>query len=164
MKKQLKITILVALVMLCAHFVQAQKFKFKHQYLSAGVQKTMNTNQVGLWASYGDKFQLITEYAESPVKRESVFIRVPLKLTDVRTQAAKTFYVGAGKRVSKYVSFHLLIGLAQTDIVRVNNVNISDPRFITYKIGVVQEFSKAVVKFDYDPVLKNPTWGIGFKF
>jgi hypothetical protein len=146
----------------------------KKPIVSFGIQKT-NDRQVGGFFTIGNKGYFITEYNSSFERDNSTFfpngnitqVDFPMVNDLVRRNS---FYIGAGKRI-KRTGIHLMIGTVsenvkwrgRDDIGFITFPKYSD-RFTTLKIGALHDYKNFTIKFDYDPVITNATFGLGVNF
>jgi len=82
----------------------------------------------------------------------------------------RSFYVGVGKRI-KRTGIHMMIGSLTEDVKwrgRDDIGYITFPkyrdRFTTLKVGMLHDFKNLTIKFDYDPIIENSTFGLGLNF
>jgi hypothetical protein len=146
----------------------------KKPVVSFGIQKT-NDRQIGGFFTIGNKGYFITEYNSSFERDNSTFfpngnitqVDFPMVNDLVRRNS---FYIGAGKRI-KRTGIHLMIGTVsenvkwrgRDDIGFITFPKYSD-RFTTLKIGALHDYKNFTIKFDYDPVITNATFGLGVNF
>jgi hypothetical protein len=146
--------------------------KGKKPVISFGIQKTTD-NQVGGFFTIGNKGYFITEYNFTPDR--STFYPygrpdlVDFPLVDDLVKL-NSFYVGFGKRV-KRTGVHFMVG-SVNEIVRYcgkdDDGYITFPkysnRFTTIKMGALHDYKNFTIKFDYDPIINNGTFGLGVNF
>lgn len=146
----------------------------KKPIMNFGIQFTTD-KQVGGFFAIGNKGYFITEYNSSFVRDKSTFFpygkitQVDFPLVDDLVQR-NSFYIGAGKRI-KRTGVHFMIGTVSED-VRWRGKDalgyITFPkyldRFTTMKFGVLHDYKNFTLKIDYDPVVKNGTFGLGVNF
>jgi hypothetical protein len=144
----------------------------KKPVISFGIQTTSN-NQVGGFFTIGGKGYFITEYNFTP-DRSTFYPHGRLNLVDFPLVSdlvkLNSFYVGFGKRV-KRTGVHFMVG-SVNEIVRYRGKDadgyITFPKysnhFTTVKIGVLHDFKNSTIKFDYDPIINNKTFGLGVNF
>jgi hypothetical protein len=143
----------------------------KKPIINFGVQKTTD-NQVGGFFTIGNKGYFITEYNASVERDNSTFfpfgnitqVDFPLVKDLVQRQS---FYIGAGKRI-KRTGVHVMIGTVSEDVKwrgRDDLGYITFPkyldRFTTIKIGTLHDYKNFTLKLDYDPIIRNGTFGLG---
>jgi hypothetical protein len=80
------------------------------------------------------------------------------------------FYVGIGKRI-KRTGIHMMIGSVTEDVKWRGKDDIGyitfpkyKDRFTTVKVGALHDYKNFTIKFDYDPVINNSTFGLGMNF
>jgi hypothetical protein len=146
--------------------------KGKKPVISFGVQKTTD-NQVGGFFTIGNKGYFITEY--NFTHDRSTFYRygrlgsIDFPLVDDLVKL-NSFYVGFGKRI-KRTGVHFMVG-SVNEIVRYRGKDddgyITFPkysnRFTTIKIGTLHDYKNFTLKVDYDPLIRNGTFGLGINF
>jgi hypothetical protein len=146
----------------------------KKPIISFGLQKTTD-KQIGGFFTIGNKGYFITEYNSTYERYNSTFFpygtitQVDFPLVNDLVKL-NSLYIGVGKRV-KRTGVHFMIGRA-SEIVRYRGKDdigyITFPkytdRFTTVKIGGLHDFKNATIKFDYDPIQKNSTFGLGVNF
>jgi hypothetical protein len=144
----------------------------KKPIISFGIQKTTD-RQIGGFFTVGNKGYFITEYNFTPDR--SAFYPygrpdlVDFPLVDDLVKL-NSFYVGFGKRV-KRTGVHFMVG-SINEIVRYRGKDddgyITFPkysnRFTTLKIGAIHDYKNFTIKFDYDPIITNGTFGLGVNF
>lgn len=146
----------------------------KKPVISFGIQKTTD-NQVGGFFTIGNKGYLIMEYNSSVERDNSTFFpygnitQIDFPLVNDLVQR-NTFYIGAGKRI-KRTGVHFMIGTVSEDVKwrgRDDLGYITFPkyldRFTTMKVGALHDFKNLTIKFDYDPIIDNKTFGLGVNF
>lgn len=146
----------------------------KKPVISFGIQKTTD-NQIGGFFTIGNKGYFITEYNASNVRDRSTFFpygnitQVDFPMVDDLVQR-NSFYIGAGKRI-KRTGVHFMIGTVSEDVKwRGKDAlgYITFPkyldRFTTMKVGALHDYKNFTIKIDYDPVIKNGTFGLGVNF
>ncbi len=146
----------------------------KKPVISFGIQKTTD-KQIGGFFTIGNKSYFIAEYNSTFERDNSTFfpygtitqVDFPLIDDHIRLQ---TYYVGLGKRI-KRTGIHMMIGSAVEDVKwrgRDEIGYITFPkyrdRFTTVKIGALHDFKNLTIKFDYDPIIGNSTFGLGVNF
>ena len=146
----------------------------KKPIISFGLQKTTD-KQIGGFFTIGNKGYFITEFNSTYERDNSTFfpygtitqVDFPLINDYVKLNS---FYVGFGKRI-KRTGVHFMLG-SVNEVVRYrgkDNIGyITFPkyndRFTTVKMGVLHDLKNATIKFDYDPIQKNGTFGLGLNF
>ena len=146
----------------------------KKPIISFGIQKT-NDKQVGGFFTIGNKGYFITEYNASVERDNSTFFpfgtigQVDFPLVNDLVQR-QSFYIGAGKRI-KRTGVHVMVGTVSEDVKwrgRDDLGYITFPkyldRFTTVKIGALHDYKNFTLKFDYDPIINNGTFGLGVNF
>jgi len=146
----------------------------KKPIMSFGIQKT-NDRQVGGFFTIGNKGYFITEYNSSFERDNSTFFpygnitQVDFPMVNDLVQK-NSFYIGAGKRI-KRTGIHLMIGTVSENVKwrgRDAIGFITFPkyldRFTTMKIGALHDYKNFTIKFDYDPIISNGTFGLGVNF
>lgn len=146
----------------------------KKPVISFGIQKT-NDKQVGGFFTIGNKGYFIAEYNSSVERDKSTFFpfgnvtQIDFPLVEDLVQK-NSFYIGAGKRI-KRTGIHFMIGTVSEDVKwRGKDAlgYITFPkyldRFTTMKVGALHDYKNFTIKFDYDPVVKNGTFGLGVNF
>jgi hypothetical protein len=146
--------------------------KGKKPVISFGIQKTTD-NQVGGFFTIGNKGYFITEYNFTH-DRSTFYPYGRLDLVDFPLVddlvKLNSFYVGFGKRV-KRTGIHFMIG-SVNEIVRYRGKDddgyITFPKysnqFTTIKIGTLHDYKNFTLKVDYDPIIRNGTFGLGINF
>ena len=148
--------------------------KGKKPVISFGIQKTTD-NQIGGFFTIGNKGYFIMEYNSSIEKDNSTFFpfgnvtRIDFPLVNDLVQR-NSFYIGAGKRI-KRTGVHFMIGTVSEDVKWRGKDDlgyITFPkyldRFTTMKVGALHDFKNLTIKFDYDPIIDNKTFGLGVNF
>lgn len=146
----------------------------KKPIISFGVQTTTD-QQIGGFFTIGNKGYFITEYNSSIVRDNSTFFpfgnitQVDFPLVDDLVQR-NSFYIGAGKRI-KRTGIHFMVGTISEDVKwRGKDAlgYITFPkyldRFTTMKVGAIHDYKNFTIKLDYDPIIKNGTFGLGVNF
>ena len=146
----------------------------KKPVISFGIQKTTD-KQLGGFFTIGNKGYLIMEYNSSVERDNSTFFpygnitQVDFPMVNDLIQR-NSFYIGAGKRI-KRTGVHFMIGTVSEDVKwRGKDAlgYITFPkyldRFTTIKVGALHDFKNLTIKFDYDPVITNGTFGLGVNF
>ena len=146
----------------------------KKPIISFGIQKTTD-RQIGGFFTIGNKGYFITEYNFTP-DRSTFYPYGRLDLMEPQFPLIddlvklNSFYVGFGKRV-KRTGVHFMVG-SINEIVRYRFKDakgyITFPkysnRFTTLKIGALHDYKNFTIKFDYDPIINNGTFGLGVNF
>jgi hypothetical protein len=148
--------------------------KGKKPIISFGIQKTTD-KQVGGFFTVGNKAYLIVEYNASAERDNSTFFpfgnitQVDFPIVNDLVQR-NSFYIGVGKRI-KRTGVHMMIGTVSEDVKwrgRDDLGYITFPkyldRFTTVKIGTLHDFKNLTIKYDYDPIIRNNTFGLGINF
>lgn len=148
--------------------------KGKKPIISFGIQKT-NDKQIGGFFTIGNKGYFITEYNSSFERDNSTFFpfgnitQVDFPMVNDLVQK-NSFYIGAGKRI-KRTGIHLMIGTVSEDVKWRGKDAIGyitfpkyKDRFTTVKIGAIHDYKNFTIKFDYDPIISNGTFGLGVNF
>ena len=148
--------------------------KGKRPIISFGIQKT-GDSQIGGFFTMGNKAYFIVEYNTTFERDNSTFfeygnitqVDFPL-VNDLVEQ--RNFYVGVGKRI-KRTGIHMMIGSVTEDVKwrgRDDIGYITFPkyrdRFTTVKVGALNDFKNLTIKYDYDPIINNSTFGLGVNF
>jgi hypothetical protein len=148
--------------------------KGKRPIISFGIQKT-GGNQIGGFFTMGNKAYFIAEYNSTFERDNSTFfpygnitqVDFPM-VSDLIEQ--RNFYVGVGKRI-KRTGIHLMIGSVTEDVKWRGKDDIGyitfpkyKDRFATVKVGILHDFKNITIKYDYDPVIRNGTFGLGINF
>ena len=153
---------------------RADTIRGKKPIISFGIQKT-GGRQIGGFLTMGNKAYFIAEYNSTFERDNSTFfpygnitqVDFPL-VGDLVEQ--RNFYVGVGKRI-KRTGIHMMIGSVTEDVKWRGKDDIGyitfpkyKDRFTTVKIGALHDYKNFTVKFDYDPIVKNSTFGLGLNF
>jgi hypothetical protein len=148
--------------------------KGKKPVISFGIQKT-GGNQIGGFFTIGNKAYFIAEYNTTFERDNSTFfpygnitqVDFPM-VRDLVKQS--NFYVGIGKRI-KRTGIHMMIGSVTEDVKWRGKDDIGyitfpkyRNRFTTVKVGALHDYKNFTIKFDYDPVINNSTFGLGMNF
>jgi hypothetical protein len=146
----------------------------KKPVISFGIQKTTD-KQIGGFFTIGNKSYFIAEYNSTFERDNSTFFeygnitQVDFPMVNDLVER-RNFYVGVGKRI-KRTGIHMMIGSAVEDVKwrgRDEIGYITFPkyrdRFTTVKIGALHDFKNLTIKFDYDPIIGNSTFGLGVNF
>jgi hypothetical protein len=146
----------------------------KKPVISFGIQRTTD-KQLGGFFTIGNKGYFIMEYNSSVERDNSTFFpfgnitQVDFPMVSDLVQR-NSFYIGAGKRI-KRTGVHFMIGTVSEDVKwrgRDDLGYITFPkyldRFTTIKVGALHDFKNLTIKFDYDPVINNKTFGLGVNF
>ncbi len=146
----------------------------KKPIISFGIQKTTD-KQIGGFFTIGNKGYLIIEYNSSFERDNSTFFqygnisKVDFPMVDDLVQK-NSFYIGVGKRI-KRTGVHLMIGTVNEDVKWRGKDALGyitfpkyKDRFTTMKIGAIHDYKNFTIKFDYDPVISNGTFGLGINF
>ena len=146
----------------------------KKPIISFGIQKT-DGNQIGGFFTIGNKAYFIAEYNSTFERDNSTFFPYG-NITDVDFPMVsdlveqRNFYVGIGKRI-KRTGIHMMIGSVVEDVKwrgRDDIGYITFPkyrdRFTTVKVGALHDFKNLTIKYDYDPIIRNSTFGLGINF
>ena len=148
--------------------------KGKKPVISVGIQTT-GGNQIGGFFTMGNKAYFIAEYNSTFERDNSTFfpygnitqVDFPM-VNDLVEQSS--FYVGIGKRI-KRTGIHMMIGSVTEDVKWRGKDDIGyitfpkyRDRFTTVKIGALHDFKNLTIKFDYDPIINNKTFGLGVNF
>jgi hypothetical protein len=146
----------------------------KKPIISFGIQKT-DGNQIGGFFTIGNKAYFIAEYNSTFERDNSTFfpygniidVDFPM-VSDLVEQ--RNFYVGVGKRI-KRTGIHMMVGSVVEDVKwrgRDDIGYITFPkyrdRFTTVKVGALHDFKNLTIKYDYDPIIRNSTFGLGINF
>lgn len=148
--------------------------RHKKPILSFGLQYSTN-RQVGGFFTIGNKGYLIAEFNSTYERDNSTFFPYG-RITQVDFPLVKdlvkinSFYVGVGKRI-KRTGVHFMVGRVN-EIVRYRGKDdigyITFPKyndhFMTVKMGVLHDLKNTTIKFDFDPIQKNATFGLGINF
>jgi hypothetical protein len=148
--------------------------KGKKPVISFGIQKT-GGNQIGGFFTMGNKAYFIAEYNTTFERDNSTFfpygnitqVDFPM-VNDLVKQS--NFYVGIGKRI-KRTGIHMMIGSVIEDVKWRGKDDIGyitfpkyKDRFTTVKVGVLHDFKNLTIKYDYDPIIRSNTFGLGINF
>lgn len=146
----------------------------KKPIISFGLQKTTD-KQIGGFFTIGNRGYFITEFNSTYERDNSTFFpygtitQVDFPLVDDYVKL-NSFYVGFGKRI-KRTGIHFMIGTVNEVVRYRGKDNIGyitfpkyNDRFTTVKIGALHDLKNATIKFDYDPIQKNGTFGLGVNF
>ena len=146
----------------------------KKPVISFGIQRTTD-KQLGGFFTIGNKGYFIMEYNSSVERDNSTFFpygnitQIDFLLVNDLVQR-NSFYIGAGKRI-KRTGVHFMIGTVSEDVKwrgRDDLGYITFPkyldRFTTMKVGALHDFKNLTIKFDYDPIINNKTFGLGVNF
>jgi hypothetical protein len=146
----------------------------KKPIMSFGIQKTTD-KQIGGFFTIGNKGYFITEYNSSFERDNSTFFpfgnitQVDFPIVNDLVQK-NSFYIGAGKRI-KRTGIHLMVGTVSEDVKWRGKDAIGFitfpkylDRFSTIKIGAIHDYKNLTIKFDYDPIISNGTFGLGVNF
>jgi hypothetical protein len=146
----------------------------KKPIISLGIQKT-GGNQIGGFFTMGNKAYFIAEYNTTFERDNSTFFQYGnitqvdfSMVSDLVKQS--NFYVGIGKRI-KRTGIHMMIGSVTEDVKWRGKDDIGyitfpkyRDRFTTVKVGALHDFKNLTIKFDYDPIIDNSTFGLGMNF
>ena len=148
--------------------------KGKKPVISVGIQTT-GGNQIGGFFTIGNKAYFIAEYNSTFEKDNSTFFQYgnitqvdfPM-VSDLVKQS--NFYIGIGKRI-KRTGIHMMIGSVTEDVKWRGKDDIGyitfpkyKDRFTTVKIGALHDFKNLTIKYDYDPIIRKSTFGLGMNF
>ena len=148
--------------------------KGKKPVISVGIQTT-GGNQIGGFFTMGNKAYFIAEYNSTFERDNSTFfpygnitqVDFPM-VSDLVKQS--NFYIGIGKRI-KRTGIHMMIGSVTEDVKWRGKDDIGyitfpkyKDRFTTVKIGVLHDFKNLTIKYDYDPIIRKSTFGLGMNF
>ena len=146
----------------------------KKPIINFGIQMTTD-KQIGGFFTIGNKAYFITEYNSTFERDNSTFFPhgnitlVDFPLVDDLVRR-NSFYIGVGKRI-KRTGIHFMIGHAVEDVKwrgKDDYGYITFPKyrdgFTTVKVGALHDFKNLTIKFDYDPVIDNKTFGLGVNF
>jgi len=148
--------------------------KGKKPVISFGIQKT-GGNQIGGFFTIGTKAYFIAEYNSTFERDNSTFFpygnitQVDFPMVSDLVEK-RSFYVGIGKRI-KRTGVHLMVGSVtenvkwrgRDDIGYITFPKYRD-RFMSVKFGAMHDFKNLTIKFDYDPIIENSTFGLGLNF
>lgn len=146
----------------------------KKPIISFGLQKSTD-KQIGGFFTYGNKGYFIAEFNSTYERDNSTFFpygritQVDFPLVDDLVKL-NSFYAGFGKRI-KRIGVHFMLG-SVNEVVRYRGKDadgyITFPkytdRFMSIKVGALHDLKNATIKFDYDPILRNGTFGLGVNF
>jgi hypothetical protein len=148
--------------------------KGRKPIINFGIQKTTD-NQVGGFFTIGNKGYFVVEYNASVERDNSTFFpfgnitQVDFPIVNDLIQR-QSFYVGVGKRI-KRTGVHMMIGTVSEDAKwrgRDDLGYITFPkyldRFTTVKVGALHDYKNFTLKVDYDPIIRNGTFGLGINF
>jgi hypothetical protein len=124
----------------------------KKPIINFGVQKTTD-NQVGGFFTIGNKGYFITEYNASVERDNSTFFPFG-NITQVDFPLVKDLHVMIGT-VSEDVKWR-----GRDDLGYITFPKYLD-RFTTIKIGTLHDYKNFTLKLDYDPIIRNGTFGLG---
>ena len=140
-----------------------------------GIQKTGN-KELGGFVTIGTKEYFIAEYNTTYETDNSQFFPYGrIQNADFpivgEYRKSNTIYLGAGKLITNKTGLHLSVGFGK-DNVRYKGRDalgyITFPKyqqnFTTIKIGLLHRFKKVTGKYDYDPIRKFSTFGVGLQF
>jgi hypothetical protein len=146
----------------------------KKPIINFGIQKSTN-KQIGGFITIGSKVYFIGEFNTTYERDRSTFFeygnitQVDFPLIDdyIRLQ---TYYAGIGKRF-KRTGVHFMVGgvservrwRGKDDIGEITFPKYTD-RFMSVKVGALHDFKNLTLKVDYDPIIKNTTFGVGLNF
>jgi hypothetical protein len=146
----------------------------KKPIISFGIQKSTD-EQIGGFFTIGNKAYFIAEYNSTFERDNSTFFEYG-NITQVDFPIVsdlverRNFYVGIGKRI-KRTGIHMMIGSVVEDVKwrgRDDIGYITFPkyrdRFTTVKVGALHDFKNLTIKYDYDPIIRNSTFGLGINF
>jgi hypothetical protein len=148
--------------------------KGKKPVISFGIQTT-GGNQIGGFFTMGNKAYFIAEYNSTFERDNSTFFQYgnitqvdfPM-VSDLVKQS--NFYVGIGKRI-KRTGIHMMIGSVTEDVKWRGKDDIGyitfpkyKDRFTTVKVGALHDFKNLTIKYDYDPIIRSSTFGLGMNF
>jgi hypothetical protein len=146
----------------------------KKPIISFGIQTT-GGNQIGGFFTIGNKAYFIAEYNSTFERDNSTFFKYgnitqvdfPM-VSDLVEQ--RSFYVGVGKRI-KRTGIHMMIGSVVEDVKWRGKDDLGyitfpkyRDRFTTVKVGALHDYKNFTIKFDYDPIINNGTFGLGMNF
>jgi hypothetical protein len=153
---------------------KADTIKGKKPVISLGIQTT-GGNQIGGFFTIGNKAYFIAEYNTTFERDNSTFFQYgnitqvdfPM-VSDLVKQS--NFYVGIGKRI-KRTGIHMMIGSVTEDVKWRGKDDIGyitfpkyRDRFTTVKVGALHDFKNLTIKYDYDPIIRSSTFGLGMNF
>jgi hypothetical protein len=146
----------------------------KKPIISFGIQTT-GGNQIGGFFTIGNKAYFIAEYNSTFERDNSTFFKYgnitqvdfPM-VSDLVEQ--RSFYMGVGKRI-KRTGIHMMIGSVVEDVKWRGKDDLGyitfpkyRDRFTTVKVGALHDYKNFTIKFDYDPIINNGTFGLGMNF
>jgi hypothetical protein len=146
----------------------------KKPIISFGIQTT-GGNQIGGFFTMGNKAYFIAEYNSTFERDNSTFFKYgnitqvdfPM-VSDLVEQ--RSFYMGVGKRI-KRTGIHMMIGSVVEDVKWRGKDDLGyitfpkyRDRFTTVKVGALHDYKNFTIKFDYDPIINNGTFGLGMNF
>ncbi len=142
--------------------------------ISFGIQRT-GGNQIGGFVTMGNKAYFITEYNSTFERDNSTFFpygnitKVDFPMVNDLVEK-RSFYVGVGKRI-KRTGIHFMVGSITEDVKWRGKDDIGyitfpkyRDRFTTVKFGALHDFKTLTIKYDYDPIIRNNTLGLGLNF
>jgi hypothetical protein len=153
---------------------KSDTIKGKKPIISVGIQTT-GGNQIGGFFTMGNKAYFIAEYNSTFERDNSTFFQYgnitqvdfPM-VSDLVKQS--NFYVGIGKRI-KRTGIHMMIGSVTEDVKWRGKDDIGyitfpkyKDRFTTVKVGALHDFKNLTIKYDYDPIIRSSTFGLGMNF
>ncbi len=146
----------------------------KKPIINFGLQKSTD-DQIGGFFAVGGKTYLIGEFNTTYERDKSTFfpygkitqVDFPLINDYVRLQS---YYFGLGKRF-KRTGVHFMIGgvservrwRGKDSIGEITFPKYTD-RFMSVKFGMLHDLKNLTIKLDYDPMIKNTTFGLGLNF
>jgi hypothetical protein len=149
--------------------------KGKPTNFSFGVQSVSFKNQIGGWATIGDRIYFITEYNSTINKDNSTYFpygkitQVDFPMVDDLV-SVNSFYIGLGKKINK-TGFHIMVGTINENVKYRGKDDIGFITFPKYnnqyasiKVGVIRDFKNTTLKIDLDPTTKSATLGFGLNF
>lgn len=152
---------------------------------SVGLQYSMN-NELGVWGVFGKNTYFIVDFSKSNNRGISVYYPsltldkvLPWqdrKLSDEINTSL--FSVGVGKKINKKMGVHMSFGVGKEEkrfryydemFILSNNGQYTFPNYkknvTTIKIGTLIDASRSIsMKFDYDIIRGNISYGLGLKF
>jgi hypothetical protein len=148
--------------------------KGKKPIISIGIQKT-GGNQIGGFFTVGNKAYFIFESNSTFERDNSTFFpygnitKVDFPMVNDLVEQ-RNFYLGVGKRI-KRTGIHMMIGSVTEDVKWRGKDDIGfitfpkyKDRFTTVKVGALHDFKNLTIKYDYDPIINNSTFGLGINF
>lgn len=146
----------------------------KSKIINFGIQKS-TSKQIGGFFAIGNKVYFIGEFNTTYERDKSTFFeygnitQVDFPLIDDQIKL-QSYYAGIGKRF-KRTGVHFMIGgvtervrwRGKDDIGEITFPKYTD-RFMSVKVGALHDFKNLTLKYDYDPILKNSTFGLGLNF